>query len=180
MNMHDAVSSHCSQRSAKCSEIQYYIFVMKQIFLIETVREKLTTVRQCIADINAEYKLFGSVIEAVRAGSTPDLVVLFGRKSLVHFLNDIDVLNRSLYTSRVPRIYVLPPEMEEQVQKESAVTDHPLVILPVEKIEFLSTAAGLMSIPFRRKFRIIVTIETSSTMKHSALSIDFRGFLSYS
>lgn len=146
---------------------------MKQIFLIETVPEKLTMVREFIADINAEYKLFGSVIEALRARSTPDLVVLFSRTTLAHFLSDIDALNQSIYTARVPRIYVIPPEMEEQMPKASAVANKPLVILPVEKIEFLSTAAGLMSIPFRRKFSIIVTIETSRNMKYSALSIDF-------
>jgi hypothetical protein len=146
---------------------------MKQIFLIETVPEKLSTVRQFIADINAEYKLFGSVIEALRVESTPDLVVLLSQTPLTHFLNDIDALNKSIFTSKAPRIYVISPEMEEHLPKISAVTHHPLVILPAEKIEFLSTAASLMSIPFRRKFRIIVTIDTSSSMKHSALSIDF-------
>ena len=146
---------------------------MKQIFLIETVPGKLSSVMQFIADINAQYKLFGSVVEALRVESIPDLIVLLGRTPPARFLNDIDALNKSIFTSRAPRIYIIAPESEEQLPKISSVTDYPLIILPAEKIEFLSTASGLMNIPFRRKFRIIVTIEIGSSMRHSALSIDF-------
>jgi hypothetical protein len=146
---------------------------MKQIFLIETVSEKLNMVKQFISLINAEYKLFGSVNEALRARSTPDLVVLFSRSPFAHFLSDIDALNKSIFALNVPRMYVISPEMEEQMPKESAVAQYPLVMLPVEKIEFLSTAAGLMNIPFRRKFRIIISIEEKGNIKHSGLSIDF-------
>jgi hypothetical protein len=146
---------------------------MKKIFLIESAQNGLNSVKLFLSEINASYVEYSSAEEASAADENPDLIILQARSQVNYFMQDVDIISRNANLSETPKIYITPPSVAESI-RDTSLDRHSVINMPVDKKKLLSKAAEFMKIPYRRVFRIIITIlPEGSNVRHSALSLDF-------
>ena len=119
---------------------------------------------------------FSSVEEALKAEGRPDLVLLLANKNPKSYRSDLASLNNDIAFSSIPRISIFPfdfPEQESTAGKGEAASG-PAFSLPVDRLKFLSELAGVLKIPTRRVFEILIGIQPEgSGLKYSGKSLDF-------
>lgn len=141
---------------------------MKKIFLIESVPDGLKNVKPFLSEINAECQSFKSLQEVFDEDEKPDLILLLASKDMHEYGKAIGSLKNNATYSRVPRMSLFPYKPHGLGQ------DEVFLVMPVDKLKFLSTLANILNIPHRRVFKILIGIQPEgSSLKYSGVSIDF-------
>lgn len=150
------------------------ISFVKRIYLIETVRAGLKNVRAYLSDIDIEYSIYPSVDEALNSEQVGDLVILMARNKLSDFQADKDKLRNHPSYEKIPRIYILPFSVRDEVPDPNVIDGIPSFPIPVEKLRFLATVSEFLKRAQRRVFKIVVTIIPDGTnIRYLGTSIDF-------
>ena len=147
---------------------------MKHFHLIETIPNGLRTVMTYFEAMNADYKVFSSVDEALHSAKVPDMVVLLAQKEEGDYRRDVSMLLQDRVYGKVPRVTVLPLSLSMKRKTTSVIEGEAEFPLPVDKQKFLSAVAKCLDIPQRRACQIIITIVTpDSNLQYSGMSMDF-------
>jgi len=147
---------------------------MKHFHLIETTPNGLRTVKTYFEDMNADYRVFCSVEEALNSAKVPDMVVLLAQKEEGDYRKDISMLLSDRVYGKVPRVAVLPLSLSMKRKTTVVIEGEAEFPLPVDKHKFLTVVAKCLDIPQRRACQIIITIVTpDSNLQYSGMSMDF-------
>lgn len=147
---------------------------MKRFHLIETTPNGLRTVKTFFEAMNADYRVFSSVDDALNSGKVPDMVVLLAQKVEGDYRKDVDMLLSDRVYGKVPRVAVLPISLSMKRKTAAVIEGEAEFPLPVDKLKFLSSVAKCLDIPQRRTFQIIISIVVpDSNLQYSGMSIDF-------
>lgn len=147
---------------------------MKHFHLIETAPNGLRTVKAFFETMNADCRVFGSVLDALNAGAVPDMIVLLAQREERDYRRDIHMLSSDRVYGKLPRIVVLPMSLSMKRKTAAVIDGEAEFPLPVDKLKFLAEVARCLDIPQRRDFQIIITIATpDSNLHYSGISIDF-------
>lgn len=147
---------------------------MKHFHLIETAPNGLRTVKTYFEAMNADCRVFSSVVDALNSGEVPDMVVLLAQREEEGYKKDIGMLFLNRIYGKVPRVVVLPISLSMKRKAAAVIEGEAEFPLPVDKVKFLSAVAACLDIPQRRSFQIIITIVASDThLQFSGISIDF-------
>ncbi len=147
---------------------------MKHFHLIETIPNGLRTVRTFFEAMNADYKVFSSVDDALNSAEVPDMVVLLARKEEGDYKRDIGMILLDRVYGKIPRVAVLPISLSMKRKTASVVEGEAEFPLPVDKDKFLAAVAACLDISQRRACQIIITIVTpDSNLQYSGMSMDF-------
>jgi hypothetical protein len=147
---------------------------MKLFHLIETAPNGLRTIKTFFEAMNADYKVFSAVDEALNSTKVPDMVVLLAQKEEEDYRRDIVMLLSATVYGKVPRIAVLPLSLSMKRKTTAVIEGEAEFPLPVDKVKFLSAVAKCLDIPQRRACQIIIAIATpDSNLQYSGISMDF-------
>jgi hypothetical protein len=146
---------------------------MKKILLIEELPYTGKTIKSYLANFDATCSSFSSVEYAIRSDEVPHLVVLIADKNAEKFKKNITLLESTSSFSGIPRIFVLPLEMDRTGINLEIIESPSCFHVPVDKSTFLSTVTTFLKRAPRRVCQILVTIRTEkSNLKYSGVSLD--------
>lgn len=146
----------------------------KKIFLVETCPEGLKTIKSHLFDINAKHAVFATLSDAMSKTDLPDLVILLARNNAENCNEDIVFYHSVPSFSKIPLMLILPLQGVAKVQALKRDKCQYTFQMPVDKLDFLSKVAGVLKVPPRRVFQIVITImEESGNIRYSGISVDF-------
>ena len=147
---------------------------VNKIFLVETYPDGLKTIISYLSDINAKHSVFAAMGDATDKTEVPDLVILLARRTAEDCNADIACYHSVPSFSKLPLMLILPLQSVAKVQALHMEKCQHVFQMPVDKLDFLAKVAGVLKIPPRRVFQIIITIlEESGNMRYSGVSVDF-------
>jgi hypothetical protein len=147
---------------------------MSIIHLIETVPGSLKAVKSYLTEMDASSLEFPTVADSVNSGELPDLVVLTANNDIPQFHNDINALKDNGFYAKIPRIIIIPTSLTKTADIHEVTASHSTFTMPVDRLQFLSTASQFLKRSPRRVFRILISIQLrDSNIRYSGVSIDF-------
>ncbi len=147
---------------------------MKRIHVIEHISNGLMTIKSHLSDISGKCSVFSSVHDALAARERSDLVILLAQRSQESFKKDVEDICKSNSFSRIPLIICLPFRPSETSSFREIVRVATTFVLPVNKLNFLSTVSRYLKVPPRRVLQMVITLQSSGdNIKYTGTSIDF-------
>ncbi len=149
---------------------------MKNIALIGDFHGEHNIIKSYLEEMNAKYLEVSTVRLLLNSTAMPDMIIILARKSLDSLNEEIGLLKNEQQIAEIPRLVILPRAMSDfgPGAELISVGGEPAFQVPIDKLIFLSALAKFLKIPYRRVFRIIITIQPDgSNIKYSGMSLDF-------
>ncbi len=147
---------------------------MKKIHIIETVKDGLRTIKPYLADAHMNYAEYSSVPDSINSGEAPALLILLVDKNPEQAARDMEAVKMNSSFSMVPRLMVLPFNIEGRFPNEEIIDYQSTFQLPVDRGRFISVVSKLLRRSPRRVFRILISLQTEeSNVRYSGISVDF-------
>ncbi len=146
---------------------------MEKIFFIDPSGDDLKPIRSYLSDV-VQCLEFGSVMEAMRSGETPDVSRLVADADPAHLKRDLSFLRGNSFYAKIPRIVFLPPDVSAPSLKAAEIEKESALRLPVDKAEVLSRLAGIRKREHRRLSEILIGVQPErGGIKYFGKSLDF-------